>query len=690
MRRIRIGLDIGGTFTDLVLTDEDSAETRVIKVPSTRTDPGQCIRDALDQVLQMGYKSEELVFIAHGTTVATNALLESKGANSYLFLTKGFRAIPEVGDQTRDQRNLYDLYYKRPPMLIPQRRILEVRERINSKGQVVENIDTNELSKYCEELRAKGAESIAICLLFSFLNPEHEQIIEDFIRKNVPSVQYISRSSIVLPQIREYIRLSTVSVDAYVGPVLKKYLDSLKSNLDRVGIKTRPYIVHSGGGMMTVESAETKAVWCIESGPAAGIITASRIGRFAELENLFAFDMGGTTAKFGIVVKNEPLITTSFRHAGYPIGIPVLDMIEIGSGGGSIAWIDPTGIPRVGPESAGSEPGPSCYKRGGKLPTVTDADLLLGYINPDYFLGGKMILDSSLSRESVEKNIAKPLNLSTFDAALGIFTIVNVQMSETLRMASIERGHDPRDFTLVAFGGAGPIHACFIAEEAGIPNILVPLYPGVTTAFGLTSMDIKHEYMVSKSYQLSQLSFGECQPIFDKLKENALIEMRSEGLSDEEVNFNAFLDMRYAGQGYELRVPIEDNYKRNEWDSERLRKKFDQIHLKAFGMKAEKEPVDVVNFRLVAIAKVPEIKPKMWTRKGDLKSALKGYRKVRFGNLEAEIDCPFFDRMMLPSDVNLKGPAIIEQPDSTIVVPPNFEGRVDKFGNIMIKIGARS
>jgi len=680
MAPTRIGIDIGGTFTDISVLDEATGKVSTAKVLSTRDDPSECIASAFEEVITLGYNISDVEFVAHGTTVATNALLESKGARASMIITKGYRAVPEVGDQTRDQKAIYDLNYQRPPLLIPQRRILEVDERIDSNGRVVHPLEKKELQSLVDELKRDGAESVAICLLFSFVNPSHEEEIAKEIRARLKGVNYISVSSSVIPQIREHPRLSTVMVDAYVGPILKRYIEGLEAGLRQMRVRPFPYIVHSGGGMMTAEAAKSKAVWCIESGPAAGVVMASKVGALISSNNLFAFDMGGTTAKFGMVYDGEPLVTTQFKHAGYRIAIPVLDLIEIGSGGGSIAWIDHSGFPRVGPESSGAEPGPACYGRGGKLPTVTDADLVLGYLNPSYFLGGKMPLYAERAEAAIAEHVGFPLKMGTLEAAHGIFTIVNVQMSEALKMASVERGHDPRDFSMIAFGGAGPAHACWVAREVGVPRVVVPLFPGVATAKGLTTMDVKQEYSLTRLSAVDETSTSQIEREFNLLESKALDELQSEGFTNDKVLLKRYLDMHYQGQGYEIRVSVMKGE-----DAKTLRARFDTAHERSFGMKAEREKVEIVNFRVVSQVILKKVDEPYWNVNGSEK-ARKPSRKAYFGDPPKLTECAVLDRMRLPRGFEIKGPAILEQPDSTTVVPPEDTATIDRYGNVIIDL----
>ena len=664
-----------------MVLDEEQHLYHSLKVLSTPSDPTKCVLNSFEEIFKIGYKPSEVQFIAHGTTVATNALLEHKGAKTVVLLTEGFRATPEVGDQTRDPRQIYYLTYQRPQMLAKQRDIIEVRERINRNGEVLVPLSEETMKTITDSPLLHEAQSAAICFLFSFMNPNHEKLLAEAITKAHPHISYVSLSHEVMPRIREHIRMSTTIVDSYVGPILKKYLDGIESALEGMQIPSKPFIVHSGGGMMTSEKAKSKAVWCIESGPAAGMIAASQIGASAGIKKLIAFDMGGTTAKFGLVIDNEPIATSEFKAGGYTLGIPVLDLIEIGSGGGSIASIDAGGLLKVGPESAGSEPGPICYDRGVSKPTVTDADLVLGYLNPNYFVGGKLKLNMKGAKVGIVEQIAKPLKMTLTEAALGIFTVVNVHMAQALRSTSVERGYDPRDFVLVAFGGAGPVHAAQLALDAGIMRLVIPLRPGVQTSMGLINMDLKHEYVLSRLKLLEEVSAEEMEECFGSLEKKAVIEVESEGFKRSQISIKRNMDMRYSGQGYDLKIPI--TLKTNANDS--IRKSFDRYHEKAFGMKAENQPVEIVSYRLVANVSLPKERPIPWNIRGRISDAIKHDRRMYFPTLGFS-SCPTYERTRLPRDAKIEGPCVVEQPDTTVVIFPRQTATVDKYGNVVIKV----
>lgn len=689
MARFSVGVDIGGTFTDLVVFEQESGALELVKALSTPSDFTRGVLDCLQKAAGRGHALQYIVFLSHGTTVATNALLEGKGSRGFLFITEGFRAIYEVGEQLKDEDgvSIYDLFnYEKPMPLIPQSRTLEVPERINGKGKILKPLDEAKVRAIARSLQGRGVESVAICLLFSFLEPSHEQRVEEIIREELPGVSYISTSHRVLPEIREFKRLSTVAVDAYVGPTLNRYLEKIEGALLGVGIHARPYIMHSGGGTMTCEAAKTRAVWCVESGPAAGVMAASFIAHSGGHDNVISFDMGGTTAKVGVVQAMEPKITTEFRAGRHLIGIPVIEMVEIGAGGGSIAWIDPTRALKVGPVSAGADPGPVCYGKGGAEPTVTDANVALGYYDPAYFLKGEMRLDKAAAEEAIRENIAKPLGLDLLTAANGIRQIVNSNMAEALRQVSVRKGYDPRDFIMVAFGGAGPAHACDLAREIGCPRVLVPLAAGVASALGLLTSEVKHDLGLSRIELLEGADMARVTATFRDLGHQAQAEMEAEGFHQGSITLERRIDLRYAGQGYELAIPVPGGAL-GEADSEVLIKAFHDTHERLTGHRAEGQPVQIVNYRVTAIGHLPKPELRRLEDWGpDPSAAYKGKRAAYFAESGGLTDTAIYERDKLRAGNVIVGPAIIEQMDCTTVVFPHQTAVVDGIGNLVINV----
>jgi N-methylhydantoinase A len=685
----RIGIDIGGTFSDFVILDEGTGEIRTLKVPSTPADPSQAVVNGLSELVASGVTPDQVVFFSHGTTVATNALLEGKGAKAGLLITKGFRAVQEVQDQTRGNGpSIYDLFWQRPPLLIPQERTGEVAERLDFRGQVVEPLDVEATVAEVRRLLGHGVDSVAVCLLFSFANSAHEVVVRDLIRELDPECR-VSLSSEVLPVIREWFRLSTTQVNAYVAPRLHTYLRRMEQQLRAHGVTTRQtYVMQSNGGTTSFQRAADRAVTSILSGPAGGVMAGGRLGEAAGFPSVITFDIGGTSTDIALIEHGQPLETMSGKVAGYDVAVPMLDINTISAGGGTIAWVDPVGTLRCGPHSAGAEPGPACYARGGTQPTITDANVVLGYLSPTYFLGGRVPLDPARSEAAIRERVAGPLGLDLDAAAAGIVRLINVQMAHGVRAVSSERGYDLRDFAIVAFGGAGPVHAAAIAEELGIPNVLVPRYPGLTSALGLLMSDVRHAYGRSHLASLADTSPETGRAIFADLDAQARAELAEEGFRPSDMELLHHLDLRYAGQGYELRVSLPPG-ELSAATLAQARAEFDSLHERLHGHRADDAPVETVSYWTVGVAHVPTVQlASQPPGRGDVESARKAARRAWFPEL-GWVDCPIYERERLPIEATLDGPAIVEQVDSTTVVPPGTRLDVDGYGNLVLRVGAR-
>ncbi len=682
----RIGVDIGGTFSDFVVLDEETGRLSVLKVPSTPEDPSDAVLMGLQQLAAAGLQGGSVRFFSHGTTIATNALLEGKGARTGLLITKGFRAVQEVQDQTRGAgSSIYDLFYDRPPLLVPQDLTGEVPERLDYRGEVVVPLDREATRREVRRLLAAGVDSFAVCLLFSFMNPTHEQAVRDLIREENSSCP-VSLSCEVLPVIREYFRLSTTQVNAYVSPRLFDYLRHMERRLREQGVSTgQRYVMQSNGGMTSFEKAADRAVTTVLSGPAAGVIAGARIAEAAGYQNVITLDIGGTSTDIALVEDGAPVETTSGKVAGYDVCVPMLDISTISAGGGTIAWVDRVGTLRCGPQSAGADPGPACYGRGGTSATITDANLVLGYLSPSYFLGGRIHLDMARAEEAIVKNVAEPLGLSLHQAAAGVIRLINVQMVQAIRAISSERGYDLRDFAIVAFGGAGPVHAGELARELGVPRVIVPRYPGLTSAMGLLMSDVKHDYGRSKLAPLATVDPWEANQVLADLDAQALADLASEGFDREQVDLVHQVDLRYAGQGYEIRVPLPPGPITAETLAA-ARADFDMLHERLHGHRADTAPVDVVSYWTVAVARVPKVQLRTWhAEPRDVEEPRKGDRQVYFPQA-GWVSCPVYHRdLLVPGDA-IKGPAIIEQVDSTTVVHPDQMLIVDSFGNLIISV----
>ncbi len=564
---------------------------------------------------------------------------------------------------------------------MPESRTGEVAERVSAQGDVLLPLDETALRATIRELRQQDVKSVAVCLLFSFLKPEHEERARAIIAEEMPDVA-VSLSSEIVPQIREYHRLSTTVINAYLEPILARYIANLEQRLAEVRVKTpQKYIMQSNGGMATFSASAKKAVATVLSGPAGGITASVQTCRTTGLKNLITFDMGGTSCDVALIKDGEPSVQSRGKIEGRDIALPMIDINTVSAGGGTLARVDRFGILEVGPLSAGAVPGPACYGRGGTEPTITDCNVVLGYIGEDNFLGGKMKLDSAAAYRAVETRVAKKLSLSVQDAAEGIVRIIDVKMQEAIKAISTMRGHDLSDFRLLAFGGAGPLHAARIAKELGMAGVVVPLYPGVYSAMGLLMSDVKHDYIRSRLSPLANVTEAAAAKVFDELEAHALRDLKAENFRDDQIGIERALDMRYAGQGYEITIACDEKL-----DLAALRRKFDDSHKQMFGHTAPEEPVEIVSYRLRGIGRVPPVKLPSYRRQGlSLNDALRETRKARFGGVT--LDCPVYQRERLDVDVRFEGPAIVDQLDATTVVPPGHSARVDASRNILISVG---
>ena len=666
---VNIGIDIGGTFTDVVCIT--ATDTHILKLPTTRDDPGRAVMAALDVLRdRFAIAPASITSFVHGTTIATNAVLERKGARVGLVTTRGFRDILEIGRQIR--RQMYDLNLKpeTPGWLAPGARRVEVTERIDASGQVLTPLDAGSLDTAIASLAAENVEAVAVALLFSFLAPEHERQVRTALEAAMPGVP-VSISSEVDPVFREYERTVVTAFDAYVKPVVARYLTNLDRNLAKAGVAAPLQIMQSRGGLASGEIARQRPVRLFLSGPAAGAIGGQAAGREAGLDNLITIDVGGTSSDIALIDQGRVLVKAETEIAGYQVRVPMLDVTTLGAGGGSLAWIDGGGGLRVGPQSAGADPGPACYGLGGREPTVTDASIVLGLLDPGYFVGGSMKLDPSLARQAIEDRVSRPLGLSVEAAALGIHRIANAHMADGIRLVSINRGYDPREFVLVPLGGAGGLHAVPLALELGINRIVVPRYPGVLAAAGLLAAPIEHE--VSGAFltaiadaKVSDLADG--LAALDRRAETLMQAERVEGLRREHL---ALADVGYIGQSHYIEVPIDLAARDALGD---LYRAFEAAHQRLNGHKTG-APAKIVNLRVVHRAHRPAVS--VGARTPDSKGrSQKGRRSVLFPGETARVDTALHDRALLAEGERLAGPAIIEQPDSTTLLPPGWSAEV--------------
>ena len=683
MARYRVTVDTGGTFSDFVHLNEQTGEISIAKIPSTPDDPSRAILAGIEALLAMVTGADEIGYFCHGTTVGTNALLEGKGVRTGLLVTEGFRGIYPVGEQARPYGTaIFDVMYDKPAPLVPARRTGEVKERIDFRGDVLRTLDEAALRDTVRELKAQNIESIAVCLLFSFLHPEHEARVRDIVLEEIPGCS-VSLSCEVLPQIREYYRLSTTVINAYLQPILARYIAQLDRRLATAGIVTRQkYIMQSNGGMATFAAAARRAVTTVLSGPAGGVTAGVLACGMSGSANIITFDMGGTSCDVALIRDGEPLLSSRGKIEGRDLAVPMLDINTVSAGGGTVATVDRFGVLQVGPHSAGAVPGPACYGRGGAAPTITDCNLVLGYLGEDNFLGGRMRLEAAKARAAIEAAVARPLGLDVPEAAEGIIRVIDVKMEEAIKAISTMRGHDLRDFMLLAFGGAGPLHAGRIARDLGMAGVIVPLYPGVFSAIGLLMSDVKHDYIRSKLTPLSEISPADVNGMFERMVAQALDELRDDGFSAEQIRIERALDMRYAGQGYEIAVscpahPLQDV------DLKQLRATFDQQHRTMFGHMAPEEPVEIVSYRVRGIGLVPPVgMPKFKPTGTTLADAQREMRRVRFDG--KEIDCPVYQRERLDVGLTVAGPAILDQFDCTTVICPGQTARVDEWKNLIV------
>jgi N-methylhydantoinase A len=688
--RYRLGVDVGGTHTDLVLLDTATGALMVEKVASTPRNPALGVLDGVARFIAKGADPAAIAFFAHGTTITTNALLEMRGAKVGLLITKGFRAVQEVQTQARDG-NLFDYFHTKPEPIAPQSLTREIPERSDYAGNVLLPLDREAVRQAARELKAAGVESIAVAYLFSFMNPAHEVQTRALILAEFPGVQ-VSLSSEVLPRIREWPRLSTTLLNAYLEPVMVHYIGHLSRGLDQAGVVTQQrFLMQSNGGVMPFSAAiaGARTVHTLFSGPAAGAQASAYLATQDARAGLVTLDMGGTSADIAFIEDGVPLETTESVIARRQIDVPALDMTSISAGGGSIAWIDGGGFLNVGPQSAGADPGPACYGRGGTQPTVTDADVVCGYLNPDYFLGGAQKLDAAAARAALKTHIADPLGLDVLAAAAGIQRIVDMRMADEVRVFAAKRGVDLSAFTLLPFGGAGAVHAAAVAQELGMRRILVPSRPGAFSALGLLCTDVVHDYIRSELRPLADVAAEHAEDIFAQLETKARAELAAEGMDAAAARFVRELDLRYTGQGYELRTPLEGLFVGRLTDASlaAVRAKFDQRHAQIHGHAAKERPVEVVSYRLRVRVTVPKYEPRPRPAPAAARSpdvARKGQRKMHYG-ANASVEATLYERDRLDIGMAIEGPAIVEQFDATTVIPAGWSGRVDGFRNLILQ-----
>src|SRR5438128_2152056 len=683
----RIGFDVGGTFTDFVL-QSPSGELLTAKRLTTYPDPSEACLAGLDELIaQGGVPWSEVAQAIHGTTLGSNIVIERKARGVGLLTTRGFRDVLVIGREKRYQ--VYDLQIEKPAPLIPRRLTGEVTERILADGTVRTPLDEADARRAIRELAARGTTTLAICLLHSYLNPAHERRLAAIVAEEAPDVT-VTLSHEVSPTFREYERTSTTVVNAYVMTALREYLVALRDALGKRGYRGRLYVMQSSGGVATAQALERHPVRMIESGPAAGALMSAIYGELTGHRQLIAFDMGGTTAKLALIADGRPFTTSSFElhrvanapGSGLPMNIQAIDLVEIGAGGGSIARAS-LGVIAVGPESASSTPGPVCYERGGTEPTVTDANLVLGYLNPTYFAGGAMRLAPDAAARAIDERVARPLGLGVDAAAWGIHQIVTTNMELATRIVSIERGRDPRDLTLVAFGGSGPVHGCRLARELGIPRVILPAAAGVTAAIGLLAAEVKFDVARTYVRRLDAVDPAQLGRMYAEMARQATEVVRESAVAGE-IHVARSADARYVGQGYELTVPVPSG----ELDAAalaRVRATFDEVYAARYGYANPREPVEVVTWKLSAVGGSPRIAlAKAQTE--DRGRAVKGSRRAYFPEARGYVDTPVYDRYALAAGARLTGPAIVEERESTTILPPGASAAVDEYASLLVEL----
>ena len=708
----RIGVDIGGTFTDVAVLDEASGQVGIAKVSTTPHDFGAAVIDGTHAAMdEYRIAPDAVSLLSHATTIVTNALLEANGANVALVATRGFRDVLEIRRSAR--ADLYDLFQDAPAVLVPRRRRFEINERIDAQGEVVTALDESELDALVDAVRGlDDVQAIAVCLMFSFLNDAHERRIGERLRAALPDVP-VFLSSEVLPEIREFERTSTTAVCAYVGPVLTSYLQRLAAALAELDLPAL-HVMGSNGGVLDVAEALRMPAAAVESGPAAGVIAAQRLGDQIGRANLISFDMGGTTAKASLI-ENGRIETTSeyevggrgnvgrwLHGTGHPIRVPVIDLAEVSAGGGSIAWIDPGGALRVGPASAGAEPGPACYGHGGDRPTVTDANVVLGRLSRTHLLGGRLPIDASAAEAAVRAHVANPLGLGVMEAAAGIVSVVNHGMAEALRIVSVERGHDAREFSLVAFGGAGPVHAAALAEELDIPEVVIPPIPGGFSALGLVATDLRRDWSHTFYSPVESIDPAALDQRLTELERAAEAMLRNAGIPESDRIVERAADCRYTKQAYELTVPLAGGTVTRE-SLDAVVREFHAQHLRTYGHENPNESVQMVNVRVTATGRMPRVEFRAGAAQARRGTAATGGSSARGGAASGTDDvtdreiwfgepvrCPVIGRLDLAAgrpggDAHARaGPFIVEEMDCTVVVPPGWSAVLDERGFIVM------
>lgn len=678
---IRVAVDIGGTFTDLVSLNEETGE---ITEEKAHTTPRNYARGVLNSIDQSGLSLEEASYFVHGTTVVINALTEKKGAKTALITTRGFRDVLEIGRSRRP--DMYNYYFSKPEPFVRRAFRFEVTERLNNEGEVVTPLAEEELEDIMKTCRDEGVEALAVCFLHSYANPEHEKRCQEIIQEKLPGIS-ITISSDLIRELREFERTSTTVLNAYVQPVTGSYLNTLEDELDNIGLKINPHAMQSNGGSATFSMARKTPINLVESGPVGGVIAGKVLGDIIGEENVITFDIGGTTAKTSLISRGELKVTKDYkveetpRFPGYPIKLPVVDIIEIGNGGGSIAWVDDVGSLQVGPESAGAEPGPACYNQGGMQPTLTDANLVAGRINPDNFLGGDFEVSLEQAHKSLEE-IASEFNISIKEAALGIIKRANSNMMNALKLISVRRGYDPREFVMVGQGGNGAVMGPELGKELRVNKIIIPPRPATFSAFGMLMTDLRQDRIQTQIMSLADCDLAKINSIYQQLENEARDVYFQQGIKDQDLLFIRSADIRYTGQEHTVQTPVESG-KITDQELKSIREKFDQLHHNYYTFNLPESQAEFVNLNLTAYATVSKPELSRASDDGSLEKAYSGTRAILFNEFGAQ-ESKVYQRQHLPVATSINGPLAVEESKSVTIIDPEQKLEVDQYGNLII------
>ncbi len=679
---MRVSVDVGGTFTDVIVLDEDSGDIQLDKVATTPANPAEGVLQGFDKV---GAQTGEIEYFVHGTTLGINAMLTRSGAKVAFVTTRGFRDIYVLG--RTDREPMYDFKYKKPKSLVPRSLCFEVDERLNYKGQVLTPFDADQAREVARRIVAQGAESVAVCFLHSYANPDHELAFERVFNEVAPEIS-VTLSHRLSRVYREYERSSTTVIDAYIKPITRTYLTRLNSELVDGGFRGNFLMTRSGGGAMTLDTAREEPAHLVLSGPAGGVIGGAYLGKLIDLPNMITVDMGGTSLDASLIAEGEPTVENEQVFQTLPISIPTIDIHTIGAGGGSIAWVDEGGHLQVGPQSAGADPGPACYSKGGQQATFTDAALQIGFLDPNNFLGGEIDIDPALAEASID-NLAQQLGMGTQDVAAGIVSILEAKMAGAVRVISVERGYHPRDFALCAFGGGGAFVAANIARELGVPLAIIPPGPGNFSALGMLMVDVVHDYARTHITGLVDMDPAQANQVYTELASQGQAALASDGFSADQQQFLPSAEMRYRGQEHTVNIPLPGVTLSTD-DIPLITERFHAAHLQQYGHSMMQDPIEIVTLRLRAVGLLPRPDlARAESGSGDLAAASRGSRLVFDRASSAQIEYQVYDRMKMGAGDSLSGPAIVEEPSSTTMVHAGDTLTVGEYGELQIRIAQR-